>query len=113
MTKSLPANPSLEYLKNEAKSVLKSHKKEDPSSCEVLRHLHQFKNQPDEKVLSAEVQLSEVQFALAMKYGFESWNDIKNHIQSLENRMRFSSRTTGFWNSGFETRFLQPVSMDT
>jgi 3-keto-disaccharide hydrolase len=77
MTPSLPPKASLEQLKNQAKDALKAHKRGDPACCAVLRHLHQFKDKPDDEILKAKVGLQEVQFALAMDYGFKSWAELK------------------------------------
>jgi hypothetical protein len=77
MTKSLPVKPSLEHLKNEAKAILKAHKSGDKSVCGVLRHLKQLAKKSDEEILTTKVPLQEVQHALAMEYGFRSWNLLK------------------------------------
>ncbi len=66
MTKELPANPNLEYLKKEAKRTLRSHKNGDVSCCRTLQHLHQFKGKSDEEVLKSKVTLADVQFAIAL-----------------------------------------------
>jgi hypothetical protein len=81
MTKSLPSNPSLKHLRLEAKNILKAHKAADVSCCGILRNLNQFKDKPDKEILKAEVGLQEVQFALAMEYGFDSWTEMKRHLQ--------------------------------
>jgi hypothetical protein len=86
MTKSLPANPSLEYLKNEAKSILKAHKQGNSSCCDVLRNLHQFKDKPDREILDSQTSLQEVQFALAMEYGFKSWLELKEYAASAKGK---------------------------
>ena len=80
MTKSLPPKPSVKFLKLEAKSVLKAHKNADSSCCEILRHLHQFKGKSDAEILNTQTSLQEVQFALAMDYGFKSWGDLKKYV---------------------------------
>jgi len=80
MTKSLPPKPSVKFLKLEAKSILKAHKNGDSSCCDILRHLHQFKGKSDEEILNAQTSLQEVQFALAMEYGFKSWGDLKKYV---------------------------------
>lgn len=77
MTKSLPANPSLESLKKEAKSILKAYRKSDPSCCVVLRNLHHLKNRSDEEIFDSEISLQETQFALALEYGFRDWSELK------------------------------------
>jgi hypothetical protein len=96
ITKSLPPTPSLKHLRLEAKNILKAHKAGDPSCGGVLRNLHQFKEQPDEEILKAKVGLQEVQFALAMEYGFKSWAEIKDalDIEAPAHRRR-SNRIEG------------------
>jgi hypothetical protein len=85
----VPFNPSLKHLRNEAREILKAHKAGNASCCRVLRDLRQFKDKPDEELLKTEVGLQEVQFALAMKYGFESWAAcICRGIQSRGGGMR-------------------------
>ena len=96
MTTSLPSKPNLERLRNEAKSVLKAHKKGDASSCAVLKNLHQFKDKPDRDVLSAEVSLAEVQFALAIVYGFENWRELKKHVTHLQGGTAIDTGGVGY-----------------
>ncbi|HUU22855.1 MAG TPA: hypothetical protein VM389_10005, partial [Phycisphaerae bacterium] len=67
MTPSLPTHPSLEHLRKQAKDLLRAQRAGDPSACGVLRRLRRFADQPDERILTAQVALSEVQFALAMR----------------------------------------------
>lgn len=82
MTKSLPANPNLKHLRLEAKALLKTHKSSDSTCCKVLRGLHQFNGKSDEEILKAEVGLQEVQFALAIEYGFTSWQEMKKAVEA-------------------------------
>ena len=83
MTKSLPPTPSVKFLKLEAKNVLKAHRNGDTSCLEVLRHLHQFKDKPESEILDSRTSLQEVQFALALEYGFESWKALREHVDEL------------------------------
>ena len=80
MTPSLPSNPSLRFLKEQAKDLHKAHKAGDPSCCDVLRKLNRFAEASDADILAAEIPLKQVQFALAMHYGFESWDRLKGHV---------------------------------
>jgi hypothetical protein len=84
MTPSLPANPSLRFLKEQAKDVLRAHKAGDSSSCQVLRKLRRFDAAADADILAAEVPLKEIQFALAMHYGFKSWDELKTHVMARD-----------------------------
>jgi hypothetical protein len=81
MTKSLPPKANLEQLKNQAKDILKAHKAGDKSCCAVLKSLHQIKDKSDGEILDAEVSLVQVQFALAMEYGFTGWAEMKDTVE--------------------------------
>jgi len=72
MSRELPARPSLEYLKNEAKDRLVDLRRTDPRA-----------------------QLSDAQFALAKDYGFESWPKMKAHVEAAV--LPVDSPFTGRW----------------
>jgi hypothetical protein len=82
MSSTLPVSPSLEHLKNQAKALLKAQQASDPAVCPTLRRLNRFANVPDADILAAELSLAEVQYVLAMEYGFESWAQLKRHVES-------------------------------
>ncbi|MBN1553418.1 MAG: type II/IV secretion system protein [Phycisphaerae bacterium] len=84
MTLSLPTRPSLSYLRKQAKSLLKRHQAKNADVCSILRNLHRFTDAAEEDILSASVSLVEVQFALAMEYGFKDWSDLKTHVEARE-----------------------------
>jgi hypothetical protein len=83
MARSLPERPSLEHLRKQAKDILQAHKAGNASACAGLRRLHRFADASDEQILAADFSLKDVQFALAMDYGFKSWAELKNHVRSL------------------------------
>lgn len=60
MSRKLPARPSLEFLKNEAKDRLDDLRRTDPRA-----------------------QLADAQFALAKEYDFASWPKLKEHVEAL------------------------------
>jgi hypothetical protein len=60
MSRNLPARPNLEFLKNEAKSLLDVMLQRDGAA-----------------------QLADAQHALARDYGFASWPKLKAHVESL------------------------------
>ena len=84
VTKSLPDSPNLNHLKDEAREIVNAHSREDASCCEVLRSLRRFEGKSDRDILSAELKLAEVQCALALAYGFESWAALKTQVVSLQ-----------------------------
>ncbi|MEK7992720.1 MAG: phosphotransferase [Planctomycetota bacterium] len=82
MTSVLPSRPNLEYLKKQAKDILAAHHAHLATCCPVLRHLHRFKASTDQEIFAATVQLADVQFALAMDYGFTTWEGLVGHLQN-------------------------------
>ncbi len=82
MARSLPSRPNLDHLRHEAKAILKAHRRGDKSVCETLRLLHRFADAPDQEILSGHLALHEVQYALGLCYGFESWNALKEHVEA-------------------------------
>lgn len=84
MVRFLPPEPNLDHLKNEAKALHKAHRRRDPEVCAVLRHVHRFLDASDDEILSADVPLTEVQFALALEYGFHSWPELRSVVIGLK-----------------------------
>ena len=80
MSASLPPKASLEQLRKQAKDLLKAHHRGERGCCEVLRRLKQFKDKTDAEILAGHVSLVEVQYALAIGYGFASWQQMAEHI---------------------------------
>ncbi|MEK7476258.1 MAG: phosphotransferase [Candidatus Coatesbacteria bacterium] len=84
MSSELPAKPSLEQLKKQAKDLLAAHADRLPTCLPVLRQLHKFKDADDQAVFSAPLKLADVQFALAMDYGFTTWDDLVRHVEGRQ-----------------------------
>jgi len=70
MSKSLPKQPSLEHLKNEAKALLRLAKAGDRASLEQI----------------GEAKLVNAQLAVARDYGFASWSKLKRVVEGYANR---------------------------
>jgi len=81
MARILPPEPHPDHLRNEAKALLKAHDAGDAATCKTFRLVHRFKDSADEQVLKSEISLSEAQFALAMDYGFESWEALIHEVE--------------------------------
>ena len=84
MTKSLPESPSLSSLKYEAKQLLKARDAGDESAREVLQLLPKLAGKTNQQILAAKVTLQEVQHALALEYGFESWSSLTRAVQQTK-----------------------------
>jgi signal transduction histidine kinase len=92
MSKSLPPNPSVRQLKIQAKNLLKSHKNGDANVCETLKLLPRFTKATSKEILKADVSLKDVQFAIALSYGFENWKALKDHIEREQKIERLSNK---------------------
>jgi hypothetical protein len=82
----LPKHPSLEYLKSQAKTLLKSYRAGD---AEVLRRI-----QTQLKTFSASSRflLADAQFVIAKEYGFSSWTKLKLHVEKVTKKPKLSKR---------------------
>ncbi|MBN2310118.1 MAG: hypothetical protein JXR94_14180 [Candidatus Hydrogenedentes bacterium] len=80
MSRVLPPNPNLTQLAHQAKDLLKAHARGDAAVCGTLRGLRRFADAPDSAILAADLKLHEAQFALALDYGFSSWDALKQHV---------------------------------
>ena len=69
----LPADPSLEHLRNQAKTLLKN--ADDPQARAFVRMYH-----PDPP---AELKLADAQLIVARAYGFASWPKLRAHLDVI------------------------------
>ena len=56
------------------------------SVCEVLRNLRRFASADDAAIFGKPLALHEAQYALAMAYGFASWNALKRYVEHVTGR---------------------------
>ena len=76
----LPARPSLEQLHKKAKELLRRYRAGESAALERFRAASP---RPDDPGLSQKAALADAQFVIAREYGFESWANLKHHIESL------------------------------
>lgn len=81
MSHHLPPKLDLRQLKNRAKDILIGHRQGDASACDILRRLRRFRTASDSDILAADLALHETQFALALNYGFSSWDALAQHVK--------------------------------
>lgn len=85
MTKQLPSRPSLEQLKKQAKSLLKSQQAMDPDALTRIRETHPlWKKQSQQQIAGLAFALADAQFVIASEYGFSSWAMLQSHVKMLE-----------------------------
>jgi ankyrin repeat protein len=80
----LPARPSLEQYKKQAKDLLHSHRAAAPEALERIQRHHPtlHKLSPSE-IAAANFTLTDAQIILAREHGFESWPKFAAHVENL------------------------------
>jgi ankyrin repeat protein len=86
---SLPARPSLEQLRKQAKELLKAYRAGDSSAVARFQS-HHPRITPDKGIALADAQLM-----LAREYGFQSWAKLKHHVESLQRPADFDEPLWG------------------
>jgi ankyrin repeat protein len=81
--KQLPARPSLEQYKKQAKDLLKSHGAAEPDALNRIKRHHPtlHKLSPAE-IVSAHFTLTDAQLILAREHSFESWPKFAAHLET-------------------------------
>ena len=92
MSTPLPAQVSLEQLKNLAKDLVKGSKAGDPGAAARIReYLPRHSRSSIETIIEMPITLSDAQLVIAREHGFPSWPKLKAHIEERgldENRLR-------------------------
>ena len=84
MTKSLPSQPNLEQLKNQAKDLLKSLKSGNPGAIQRVRESHpRWSGASEPEMNAAELPLVDAQLVIAREYGFANWPKLKEHVDAV------------------------------
>jgi catechol 2,3-dioxygenase-like lactoylglutathione lyase family enzyme len=87
MTKSLPPRPNLDYLKREARRILRNLKAGQHDHIPLLQATPKYADASADEIAEA-VALLDVQHALACDYGFAGWKGLKTYIESKAPALR-------------------------
>ena len=83
MQRQLPPRPSLEQLKNQAKTLLKAHRAADPQALDRIRESYpRLRNANAADIANSPLTLAGAQLVIANEYGFATWARFKAHIVS-------------------------------
>lgn len=80
--KTLPARPSLEFERKQAKTLLQAFATADPAAVARVR-----RQLPDRSTLS----LRNAQFVIAREYGFDGWPQLKDAILNLTRNLEWAA----------------------
>src|SRR5258708_8832589 len=82
--KELPARPSLEQYKKQAKDLVKACKSGDLETVQRIKKNHpRLGKLPGAEILNTKVALADAQLVIAREYAFESWPKFAKHIEEL------------------------------
>jgi len=85
MSRQLPLRPSLEHLRKQAKSLLKSQQAADSAALNRIRESHpRWKNLAGDQIIASPFALADAQLVIASEYGFASWPRLLSHVETLE-----------------------------
>lgn len=88
----LPARPSLEQLRKQAKDLLRAYRAHD---AEMLARFRVHKSKLSGPTGQHPASLADAQFVLAREHGFESWPKLKRHIILIQRPADFHEPTWG------------------
>ncbi|NKB67613.1 MAG: hypothetical protein GKR89_11160 [Candidatus Latescibacteria bacterium] len=73
-TQSIPANPSLKSLKNQAKQLLHAHRAGKNEDCQRIKASHpRLGQRPLEQIKETDFALADAQLVVAREYGYQNW----------------------------------------
>ena len=111
MNRVLPAQPNLNFLKNEAKRLHRAHARGDTSVCDLFRHMLRFADVSDAEILEANVSLTDVQYALAMDYGYVSWLALTKAVSRAARIEDIEDVVTSAFNYLIDRRFAAAIEV--
>jgi hypothetical protein len=83
MQKPLPAQPSLEQFKKQAKELVKSHRAQEKSALALIREfLPSLTGKTDEEIVLFPFALHDAQSVIARQYGFPGWNQLRDQLEN-------------------------------
>lgn len=100
MTSQLPSRADFGHLRKQARDLQKAHRDGNASCAAVLGLLHRFDGKDTGAILAADISLAQIQFALAMDYGFESWAALKRHVADIRAALGQTVDQTDFAGAG-------------
>ncbi len=90
----LPERPNLEQLKNQAKSLLRAARTQDPAALQRFQALPTRAGKSSADLSAAGLALHDAQSVVAREHGFKSWNALREHVE--ERSLSFASAVDEF-----------------
>jgi ankyrin repeat protein len=107
----LPARPSLEQYKKQAKELAQAVDARNPDALDSVRRWHpRFRKVPDDQIVR--IALSDAQLVVARSHAFPSWPRFAAHLQTLETLRALEDATSGVDLKDPESLFLEFGSVE-
>jgi hypothetical protein len=81
-SRELPARPNLDNLKKQAKTLLDATKERDRDALQRFAILPSLAGKPLDEIAAADLALHDAQSAIAREHGFDSWNALREEVES-------------------------------
>lgn len=83
VSRGLPAHPHLDVPKRQARELLQQCKERSSDAFDRIRRRHpRFQTASDDGIIVTRMKLSDAQLVIAREYGFSSWTQLKQRINS-------------------------------
>src|SRR5437667_9798549 len=102
----LPARPSLEQYKKQAKDLVRHRADAAPEALERIQHHHpRLRNLPEADIQRAAFKLSDAQLVIAREHAFETWSKFARHVQTRVCKKYISFGVHGYTRGLGKIRF--------
>jgi hypothetical protein len=92
MQKPLPDRPNLEQFKKQAKELVKQHRARDIVAFALIREfLPSLAKKSDDEITLYPFALHDAQSVIAREYGFASWGQLRDHLETSQRPVPESS----------------------
>jgi len=107
MSRILPTRPNLEYLRHQAKDLLKAYYAGDSAARQLFaQHLPSTMLRPSARHAPRRVVLAHALVVIAREYGYASWMRLKQHIETISLEQRVLTQM----NDGDDSKRLRKIA---
>lgn len=94
----LPERSNIDHLRKQAKDLLREYRSQDPIAFARFRtSLPAAQRLSDGALIALDLRLHDAQSAVAREYGFESWAELKSHLELQSLRTKDHAETLSYW----------------
>ena len=111
MPENLPEKPSIEHLKKQAKELLNSFRTGDYSTFQKFKLIKRYSSLSKEEYLKSPLRLHDAHYAIALFYGFQSWQQLSDYCTQFNKEDNMSDKIKQEFNrlKGLKNRAMQKL----